>query len=266
MSELRVYFKPAGSNKEIAGPFYEFSATGGNLYNVNEWFGMYNCRVVNLGFQLGKNLAGVNMVVFHPVDPRKSIILATRAGFFEINTHLNFIPTRGMKNFKPFESDNLIIDCQSWIVGKETDQSYWSVTTEGMTFFYSDIGNEFPGAWKLPDCNTLCDFIAGERTIQNLRLIAIQVKRKVRQEFWVSKYIVELQKTVRHQEFYIASLREKMIEHSKSELDIADKNKEIGEKAKNIRNLYAKLSELHDMALYSKWPFVSRKKVIDMTL
>lgn len=103
---FRSFFKPAGTNSEIEGPFYELSS----------WvviFGHSNFEALALGFKKGSNFTKMS---FRPIDPTKPIVLAIdsqrQVGFVVIDHHLEEGAEAGMRDYNFHKSDDFHIDCE----------------------------------------------------------------------------------------------------------------------------------------------------------
>ena len=182
---LRAYYKPAGSNTEIKGPFYELSS---HVLVRGE----FNCEVLTLGYSKGKSTSDM---LFRPIDPKKPIVLAvdsmTHIAFVSLDYHLKEEAEEGMRNCKPFQTSDFIVDCKRSEFGSK---SYWSITSEGMTFVYGDV--TFPDTWTFRDCDLLCAFVGGEMTANQLRMHAYLTNREAvkeeRREAHVQRLMHEL--------------------------------------------------------------------------
>lgn len=239
--EFRSFYKPAGTNPEIEGPFYELSS-----YIDIE--GHFNLESLTLGFKKGSSLSEMT---FRPIDPTKPIVLAvdtqTSIGFIYIDQHLQESEA-GMYNYKIFKTDAFLIDCQRWnSSGRNPAKEYWSVKSEGMTFVYSET--LFPDTWHLPDCDLLCALVAGDLTANQLRMFAYltakEESKEVRREEHLRRFAKEIGDMKEEaSRLFSEILLEKIMTDLRYEL------------------LKERLSGL----LLSWWPFVSKKALRLVTI
>lgn len=171
--DFRSFFKPAGTNPEIEGPYYELSSFAVIV-------GHSNFETLTLGFKKGSS---VTKMTFRPIDPTKPIVLAvdnmTSIGFVYIDHHLEEGAEAGMRNYDTYKTDDFLIDCLRRDV-IDGGREYWSVTSEGLTFVYSE--KTFPETWMLGDCDQLCAFVAGELSANQLRMHAYLTDREAVKE------------------------------------------------------------------------------------
>lgn len=171
--DFRSFFKPAGTNPEIKGPYYELSSFALIL-------GHSNFEALTLGFKKGSS---VTEMTFRPIDPTKPIVLAvddmSDIGFVCIDHHLKEGAKAGMRNYGMYKTDDFIIDCQS-ANSSETGQGYYSITSGGLTFISSSTA--FSDTWAVKDCDLLCAFVAGELTVNQLRMHAFLTDREAVKE------------------------------------------------------------------------------------
>lgn len=175
MTDFRVFLKPAGSNPEIEGAFYELASHE----HIN---GISNCDILSLGFVRG---SFTNKLRFRPIDMTKPVVFAIKGMtsgcyFVAVTAHIGMdADDRGMRNFKPFMTDEYLIDCYDGCGMSSGKKDYWSITSEGMTFVY---GETFPDTWKLDTCDLLCAFVGGELTANQLRMHAYLNQREAAKE------------------------------------------------------------------------------------
>ena len=178
---IRAYFKPEGSNLEIKGPFYELSSYA-------QIRGDFNCEVLTLGYVKGKSIPDM---LFRPIDPKKPIVLAvdnmTRVAFVSLDYHLEEKAEAGMQNCKSFQTNDFIVDCKR---SEFRSKSYWSITSEGITFVYGDV--TFPDTWTFRDCDLLCAFVGGEMTANQLRMHAYLTNREAVKEERLAAHVQRL--------------------------------------------------------------------------
>jgi hypothetical protein len=187
--DFRSFFKPAGTNPEIEGPYYELSSFAVIV-------GHSNFEALTLGFKKG---SGITKMTFRPIDPTKPIVLAvdnmTDIGFVYIDHHLEEGAEAGMRNYRTHKTDDFLIDCQS----RDTiggGREYWSVTSEGMTFVFGE--KTFPDTWHLRDADLLCAFVAGGLTANKLRMHAYLSERAAVKEKRCEDRICRLSNDVAH--------------------------------------------------------------------
>jgi hypothetical protein len=170
---FRSFFKPAGTNPEIEGPYYELSSLAFIV-------GHSNFKALTLGFKKGSS---TTKMTFRPIDPTKPIVLAVNdmynVGFVYIDHHLKEGAEAGMRNYSMHKTDNLFIDCQCRNINDGIPE-YWSVTSEKMTFVFGGI--IATGTWHLRDADLLCAFVAGELTANQLRMHAYLSDREMVKE------------------------------------------------------------------------------------
>lgn len=186
--DFRSFFKPAGTNPEIEGPFYELSSWAVIV-------GHSNFEALTLSFEPNKNADGT---IFRPVDPTKPIVLAvdnqSKFGFVVIDRHLQDGAEAGMQNYSMHKTDDFIIDCNRGGYGG-SGKKFWSVTSEGITFVYGNT--HFPDTWQLRDVNLLCAFVAGELTANQLRMHAYLSNREAVKEERREAHIQRLKQDIR---------------------------------------------------------------------
>jgi hypothetical protein len=215
---IRSYFKPAGTNPEINGPYYE-------LCSYILIVGDYNLKAITLGFEKGSS---ISKMMFCPIDPTKPIILAandrTNIGFVCIDQHLKNDTETGMRNYEAFTTDDFIIDCKEASVSGNIGK-YWSITSERLTFVYSE--KTFPDTWALNNCDKLCAFVACELSVNQLQMHSYLTDREVVKEEKREAYIKHLKnyldETIRIQNSIHDTLEEKWNLMRKSKLAMAGK-------------------------------------------
>ncbi len=171
--DFRSFFKPAGTNPEVEGPYYELSS-------FTLIVGHSNFKALTLGFEKGSS---VTKMTFRPIDPTKPIVLAVgntaSVGFIYIDHHLEEGAEAGMRNYDNYMTDDFIIDCQRGDICRD-DGKYWSISSEGLTFVYGE--KTFPETWTLNDCDQLCAFVAGELSANELRMHAYLIDHEAIKE------------------------------------------------------------------------------------
>ena len=182
--EFRCFFKAAGTNPEIDGPYYELSSYA----HIN---GHFNFEPLTLGFKKG---ASVTSMTFRPIDPTKPIVLAvdtqTEMGFIVIDHHLKMGTEPAMRNFGFFKTDKFLVDCKRGDhIREDRHKSYWSVRSDGMTFVY---GDDFPNTWRIYNCDHLCAFIGGDMTTNQLRMHSYLANRAAEKAVRREEHIVKL--------------------------------------------------------------------------
>lgn len=170
INEFRAYLKPSGSNREVGSAYYE-------LASEVMIMGVSNCEILSLNFERCRYHSNL---IFRPFDWSKPVVFAVDGGgggciFFAVDAHkVEEHTDGGMFNYKPFTSDEYLVD------GSKQLPSYWSITSCGMTFVYGD--QSYPDAWNLPDCDSLCAFIAGELSVDQLHARAEAVERRTQEK------------------------------------------------------------------------------------
>lgn len=232
--DIRCFFKPAGTNPEIKGPYYELSS-----FALIE--GYYNFESLTRGFKKGQS---VTSMTFRPTDPTKPIVLAvddmSSTGFIYIVQHLEEGAEAGMKNYSLYKTDDFLIDCQRGDLMAE-GKKYWSITSEGLTFVYG--GSNFPDVWQLNDCDPLCALVGGGLTANQLREFAYREEREIIKEKRRQEKIWEL----------FGSLQA-----TEEALRMAGINESLAQSA--YSDLRHKLQEL----TMGWFPFVSKAKVLQI--
>ena len=239
---FRCFFKVAGTNPEVDGPYYELSSYA-TIY------GHFNFESLTLGFEKGSS---VTSMTFRPIDPTKPIVLAvdtsTEIGFIVIDHHLKMGTEPAMRNFGYFKTDKFIIDSKrrdSSGSSPSSHKEYWSVRSDGMTFVYGETN--FPNTWRLYNCDHLCAFVGGDLTTNQLRMHSYLANRAaekaVRREEHIMKLKGDLDATITLSLVAVASGRMKV-------------------DAANLRynNLVKKLK----IALSGKLPLISKDKILQI--
>lgn len=240
--QFRSFFKPAGTNPEIKGPFYELSC-------YVRIVGHSNFESLTLGFNKG---SFSKELVFRPIDPAKPIVLAVEEvsnnGFVYIDHHLKEGAEAGMHNYSAYKTDDFLIDCQLRdVVGGGHD--YWSVTSEGMTFVFGE--ELFPDTWHLSDCDPLCAFVAGELTANQIRSHAYFSNREAAKEERREAHIELLNGEVKHLKQEIEGLKHELVEaHDFGTQHI------LG---------YARLHvDLMSKMIENKFPLINKRKILQV--
>lgn len=187
--DFRSFFKPAGTNPEIEGPYYELSSPALIV-------GHSNFEALTMGFEKGSS---VIKMTFRPIDPTKPIVLAVDDmkdnGFVYIDHHLEEGAEPGMRNYSTHKTDDFLIDCQRGDIVRNGGK-YWSITSEGLTFVFGET--TFPDTWHLRDCDQLCAFVGGELTANQLRKHAYLSDREAvkeeRREAHIARLAEEVQR------------------------------------------------------------------------
>lgn len=191
MSDFRAYFHPENSNPEVEGSFYE-------LASYEEIYGFSNCEILTLGFTRGEFIDKLRL---KPIDSEKPIVFAIRdlhsgCDFIVIDDHTK-ASLAGMKNMKPFKTNDYLIDCSADSVIRKQPR-YWSVVTEGNTFVHGE--NDFPDVCVVEDLDKLCDFISGCITANELRaysyLSVREEEKEVRREEHIRSLSLDLASAV----------------------------------------------------------------------
>jgi len=170
--DFRAFLKPEGTNPEIDGPYYQLASYG-------QIHGSLNCEVSTLDFVMGKFC---EKLLFRPIDSKKPIVLAiyndnNGCYFVIVDGHVRKEKEKivgGMLNFKPFQTNNFIIDCG------DAQCKYWSITSKGITCIYGE--QTFPETWTVDNCDQLCAFIGGELTANQLRMHAVLAEQETIKE------------------------------------------------------------------------------------
>lgn len=230
VSDLRAYLKPSGSNPEIDGLYYE-------LASQEKIHGMWNCRVLSLGFDKGEFIRGM---IFQPINPTKPIVFAIDGiqdgcYFTVVDGHmLRWHILAGMHNFSPFRTDQLLIDCSGGS-GIEKRMTYWSIKTGGETFVHSPE-TSFPGTWAVGDCDLLCALVAGELGANQLRATVYKIKRKSVKEGKGMRRIKELNK------------------------EVLSLTNELGKTTSHLNFLTGNLEGM----VKGSWPFIGKRRIKDI--
>lgn len=183
--DLRAFYKPKGSNPEIGGAYYE-------LASQQKIHGLWNCEVLSLGFAKG---AFTRQLRFRPIDSMKPIVFAIDGvtdgnNFTVVDAHIDPDKvTGGMHNYKPFRTDDFIVDCYDGAGIGQNKPNYWSVTKEGLTFV---CGAAFPDTWAIKDCDQLCALVGGGLTPNQLRMHAYLTERQASRERRLSERMPEI--------------------------------------------------------------------------
>ena len=232
--DFRSFFKPAGTNPEIEGPYYELSSFALIV-------GHSNFQALTLGFKKGSS---ITKMTFRPIDPTKPIVLAvdnmTDIGFVYIDHHLEEGAEAGMRNYSTHKTDDFLIDCQRRDI-IDGGREYWSVTSEGMTFVFGE--KTFPDTWHLRDGDLLCAFVAGEITANQLRMHAYLSDREV----------VKEERREAHIERLTHELREVASDASSAHHDLS-----------RATNRYDRLVSKLRSTMEGVFPFIGKAKVLQV--
>lgn len=236
--DFRSFFKPAGTNPEIEGPYYELSSFAVIV-------GHSNFEALTLGFKKGSS---ITKMTFRPIDPTKPIVLAvddmTSIGFVYIDYHLENDAKAGMRNFDLHKTDDFLIDCQRRDI-IDGGREYWSVTSEGMTFVFGE--KTFPNTWRLSDGDQLCAFVAGELTANQLRMNAYLSDREAVKE---ERREAHIQRLKRDLDNAIAIGKAAVI---KAKTDVETAN-----------SRYERLVHKLKSAMSGVFPFIAKAKVLQV--
>lgn len=246
--DFRCFFKPAGTNPEVDGPYYELSSY---VHIV----GHFNFETLTLGFEKG---ARITTMSFRPIDPTKPIVLAvdkqSDIGFIVVDHHLEEGAGAGMRNYVYFKTDAFLIDCNGKPRGgtSSLENDYWSVTSDGMTFVFGDVN--FPDTWHLSDADPLCALIAGELTANQLRRHAYLSDREAvkeeRREEHIKRLVRENEEAARADGNKLVALA---IEYRSMELELSRATNRYHQLVRKLRSTMAGV-----------FPFIGKAKVLQV--